>query len=161
MAGIDYSKLHEIETVILVLGREVAVAELSDAFTSADFTEYDDFFTLLRTGSCPPWQTESIVTAEFFLGESQVDFEASCDRVGFDYLLASLPGEFIPMFLGAVQRFHGAFGGELWHRDERVDASRLRELFDSYVRDIDTELAEQPGNELLAILIHQSYPRRQ
>jgi len=160
MTGVDHSKLHEIETVSLVLGRRVAVKDLSQAFLERGFTEVDDFFTLSRTDACPAWQIDSIITAQFLLSSEQVDLDSSCDSIRFDYLLASLPSDFIPVFIGAIRGFAESFGGELRHRNERVYADRLLELFGSYVRDIDAEVAEQPGSELLAILIEQSYPRR-
>jgi len=160
MTGVDHSKLHEIETVSLVLGRRVAIKDLSQAFLERGFTEIDDFFTLSRTETCPRWQTDSIITVQFFLGSEQVDLDSSCDSIRFDYLFAFLPSDFIPVFIAAIRHFAESFGGELRHRDERVDADRLQELFDSYVRDIDAEVAEPPGSELLAILIEQSYPRR-
>jgi len=79
MAGIDYYKLHESESVHLLLGRRVPVAELRTHFIEAGFAEEDDFFFLPRQDGQYPWQSEDIVTADFFDGDQQVDCEGICD----------------------------------------------------------------------------------
>jgi hypothetical protein len=160
MAGIDYSKLHESESVHLQLGRHVSVAELRTHFVEAGFREADDFFYLPRQDNCRPWQSEEIATADFFDGDQQVECEGICDRVHFSYLFASLPAEHIATFISALGWFRDALGGELEHRGERLDLEGLRSRFDSYRQDLLDEVYEHPGSESLAILIHESYPRR-
>lgn len=160
MAGIDYSKLHESESVHLLLGRRVPVAELRTHFIEAGFVEEDDFFFLPRQDGQHPWQSEDIVTADFFDGDQQVDCEGICDRVHFSYLFASLPATHIATFISTLGWFRGALGGELEHRSEKLDPDGVRSKFDGYLRDLIDEIYEQPGSESLAILIQDSYPRR-
>lgn len=160
MAGIDYTKLHERESVHLILGRRVPVAELRRHFVEAGFTEEDDFFFLPRLDSRLPWQSEDIATADFFDLDHQVDCDGVCDRVHFSYLFASLPAEHIVTFISTLGWFHGVLGGALEHRGERLDLDGLRSRFDSYLHDLLDEVYEQPGSEPLAILIQESYPRR-
>jgi hypothetical protein len=160
MAGIDYSKLHESESVHLLLGHRVLVAELRPHFIEAGFTEEDDFFFLPRQDGCYPWQSNDIVTVDFFDGDRQVDCDGVCDRAHFNYLFASLPAAHIATFVSTLGWFRGVLGGELEHRSEMLDPDGVRSKFDGYIRDLLDEVNEQPGSESLAILIQDSYPRR-
>jgi hypothetical protein len=168
--GINLDKLHEKEVVSLRLYQSQRVSALADSLASIGFTKSDDFCFFPRADRGPAWQSETVTTATFYLGDSELcqyldepepdSTDSACDEIRFDYLLASLPQPCIGVFISLLRSVQQLFGGRFSHLGEPLDIDTLETVFSRYVADIEQELAEDPGSEFLAIYISQSYPRR-
>jgi len=126
----------------------------------------DDFCFLPRSDSPDQWQSSNIATISFFHGDTEVNYyfddedadEPLCDRLVFEYLFAYLPSCFITQFLGIIRESQLLLHGVLEHRGCLTDIQSLERIFESYLDEVNEELAEKPGSELLARIISDFYP---
>jgi hypothetical protein len=169
-SGINLDKLHEKEVVSLRLDQAQKVSSLTDSLASIGFRKSDDFCFFPRVDRGPAWQSDTVTTATFYLGDSELcqyldepepdSTDSACDEIRFDYLLASLPQPCIGVFLSLLRSVQRLVGGRFCHLGEPLDINTLETILSRYVADIEQELAEDPGSEFLAIYISQSYSRR-
>jgi hypothetical protein len=168
--GINLDKLHEKEVVSLMLDPPRLASSLTDTLSSIGFRRMDDFCYLPRSDQRSVWQSETVITATFHAVGSELSqnvdeqprahsTDLQCKQIRFDYLLASLPQACIQTFLSHLRHLHELIGGMLVHRGKPISIANLEACFSSYVGDIQQELAEEPGSEILATFIEDSYPR--
>jgi len=158
----DYSYLHEIESVELRSVTPRSVAELVPVFRASGFTFHDDVVSLDRKGRVPPWQHPTIVEVEVqWNGEEVFGFEeGKWDSIQLKYLFASLPFELADEFVESVMALAERIGITPTHHGKEVTANDLRLAFAAAREELIRETGDDAGSEELAIFIHSTYPRR-
>lgn len=165
--GINLSKLHESESVTLLLSSPLHPKSIAQTLGAIGFEYCDDFCFLPRSDTAEQWQSSNIATVTFFQGDTEVNYyfddvvadEPLCDRLVFEYLFASLPPCFIKRFLDIIRESQLLLLGVLEHRGRHTDIQSLEVIFGTYLDEVGEELAEKPGSEFLARIISDFYPR--
>lgn len=153
---------HEIEVVELHSTVHRTLSELLTCFRELEFTIHEDVASLDRKGDVPLWQHSSIV---------EVTIQCDCEEVfGFDegewnaiqlkYLYATLPHELTERFIDIVSGISKVLLLPIEYQGCQIDEIGLRQRFAQIRTDLLAKTGEEAGSEALAILIHQSYPRR-
>ena len=168
--GINVSRLHESENVILRLAIPSAPTVISRALTKLGFKPHDDFCFMPRGDTAEPWQTDQLAAVTFFKGDTELhcyfdndaEPEPRCDRLMFTYLLASLPASFIVQFLGLVRSAQSLLDGVLEHRGTPTDIEALAGFLRHTSQTLTTNLPRNPAasslHALFMSLIHEPAP---
>ena len=166
--SINFAKLHESESVSLALDHPRPIRFLSALLADLGGEMIDDFVSFPREDAIPPWQAESFATVTFlkdgkdlhhYSDEDESTESPDCDQLTFACLFASIPSAQISRFLELIEHASTQLNARVFHRKREVTGDDLKAKFDGYIAEIASELAEDPGGELLAIIIAESYPR--
>ena len=155
----DFSSLHEIESVRLISHEPRPYSDLSDCLSRFGFARHDDVFSLDRTDAPLPWQHSAVIEARTLINGEEV-YEDVWDTVSLDYLFAFLPADYIDLYVETIFRVADCLELAPIFRDAPVDRIQLRAKLQSFVVELASEYGERPGSESLAVLIAETYPRK-
>jgi len=158
---IRLEKLHEKESFHLRFDGPIDGQSVIAYFESIGAQLEDDFFFEERKEKVSPWQTSSFYTAHCLLSDSAAyPDESQVDCLVFDYLFSSTPARCFLRFTEILQQTAGHFHNSIQHGGRVISKSDLEPMFESWVRDLEDEISEEPGTESLAILIQQLFYQR-
>lgn len=156
-----WSYLHEKEIVSFHADPPRPRSLLWKCFSEQGFTKHKDIVYLARPPGAPVWQSRSTVEVSVNLGGvEKFGFGTSrWDELQLQYLFAHLPFEEHERFIAAVERTSDLLQLLPHYRGAVATAQRLREEFAKAREEVLQTTGEEPGSEVLAILILDTYPR--
>jgi hypothetical protein len=156
----DYHFLHEVEVVSFVASAPRRVSTIGKFLRQLGFSLHDDVFSFDRKGRIPPWQHSSIVEVKFIRqGIELFDVDGEWDQLDFEYLYASLPEQYVQIYLDLVRKISIFLDLEPVHNGEIVSFDSLELIFRECAQDLEREYGETAGSESLAIMVQMTYPR--
>jgi hypothetical protein len=166
MASIDYAKLHEVECVSIALPKPILTSSLSRCLVDLGGKVIDDFVEFFRCDPVLSWQSETFAGVSFSLNGIELAhyFDSDepipeCDQLNLSCPFASIPIQQTTRFLELVSDLHQQLGGKVFHYGVLIPSDTISSMFRGYAEDIETELAEVPGSELLTMIIEEAYQR--
>ena len=153
---IDREKLHEQE-IFTIDFAAIEGNSVIEHFDRIGARFMDDFFSA-PVEDAKPWQSVSAWSASCHLqGEQVYPDESRVDRIDFSYLFASTPFHYVMPFNRVLKMTISAFSANLSYRDKRIEPGDVPKIALGWLEDLRSELAEEPGNESLAILIQDLF----
>ena len=131
------------------------------------YKSIDDFYHLPRDSKVPIWQSTSIVTVNMLAGgrsiyETDEDIDESggtpWNQLHFEYLLATLPREFIGVFVREVEAISHEFQLSVLLNDQLVTIPELSAKI-NFLADELTGTYGEPGTKEVRIAIEELYRR--
>jgi hypothetical protein len=159
------TEYHEKETIVLKAPQPLDRTTLDKWLRKRGFRSEDEFYYLPRKGRCEPWQTSTIVSLDVRRAGSSVyeteedmaeGLATNWDELRADYLLATLPRDYIASMVFEIDALVMQFGLKVEYQGETMAATEL-EMHLNAVADQLSKEWDAPGSETLAILIEQQY----
>jgi hypothetical protein len=156
----EFEYLHEAEDVWLVSGTLRWCAEVWAALSELGFEMDEDVFTMDRPEKVPVWQSRSIVAVHVLRGDREVyDEHSQWDRVRLRYLLATLPGEALEVFVEKAVSAADRLRLPMQYRGRLVTKEQLRADLSVCQQEL-RETVGEPGSKEVAAAIEMTHPRR-
>ncbi len=158
---------HQKKTIRLKSIKSIARIDLHKWLIDRGYRSIDDFYTLFRKGRIDIWQSRSVFDINVFHQGSEVyetihDLDEGngtvWDELECSYLLASLPQEYIAVFVNEIDALAHHFELQMCFEGRFVLSDQIGETFNECADYLTQEYGE-PGSELLAILIQLEYQK--
>lgn len=132
-------------------------------------TGEDEFYVFDRTEQVQPWQSFEVFSIHPL--KRGIPVEATVDDVtegepdvGWDtlrleYPMATLPPECVDVCVDKIEQIAARLELEIEFKGRKLASGELRQELRSIVSEIVDLLGASPGDETLAILIEDAYPR--
>lgn len=148
---------HEAVLIEMELQKSIQPGRLNRVLKGLGATLDYDVYSFYRDDDYPEWQSDIYMMLTLSHGGKEVDAQGSVDCITLDYPMASIGAEYINQFADKSFEISKELQGTVRAAGKELTKETLIELLESIAGEIMSEWGEEPGSEVLAMMIENSY----
>jgi hypothetical protein len=158
----DTKEFQESFKLDIIPPNPILVTDLYSLLIDSGFTFRNDVASYARFDKCEPWQHDSIVETEvYYNGEEVYDFdEGRWSSMALKYLVASLPFYLHETYLDITFSLAERICSSVYFQGSLATRESAKRNLTSIRDDLLASSGAEPGSEVLAIAIFDSYRKR-